>query len=338
MLNETRKKFIAFQERIASLNGVPSADTKFTVAPSVQQTVETKIQESSDFLRTINIVPVQELTGELLGMGVDGPLASRTDTTQADRATRDPQALDSRTYTCKQTNSDWHRRYAVIDMWAKFPDFETRLRNAIIEREALDRMLIGFRGVSAAATTNLGANPLLQDVNIGWLQHLRLEAPQRVLSDGPSTGANAVKVGAAGADYRSLDSLVYDAVQLLDPIYREDPGLRVYVGRELLHDKYFSLLDSALNADAVNTLAVNALLAEKKLGGIQAATAPYMIPNGVFITNPSNLSIYYQDGKRRRMVIDNPKRDRIENFSSSNDAYVIEELGAAALVENIVQV
>ncbi|NAJ34909.1 capsid protein, partial [Escherichia coli] len=34
-------------------------------------------------------------------------------------------------------------------------------------------------------------------------------------------------------------------------------------------------------------------------------------------------------------VIDNPKRDRIENFESVNEAYVVEDYRCAALVENI---
>ncbi|MHB0564152.1 P2 family phage major capsid protein, partial [Escherichia coli] len=36
-----------------------------------------------------------------------------------------------------------------------------------------------------------------------------------------------------------------------------------------------------------------------------------------------------------RSVIDNPKRDRIENFESVNEAYVVEDYRCAALVENI---
>jgi len=34
--------------------------------------------------------------------------------------------------------------------------------------------------------------------------------------------------------------------------------------------------------------------------------------------------------------MDNAKRDRVENYESSNDAYVIEDLGCAAMAENIV--
>ena len=60
-----------------------------------------------------------------------------------------------------------------------------------------------------------------------------------------------------------------------------------------------------------------------------------MKPNAILVTSLKNLSIYYQDGSRRRAVIDNPKRDRIETFESSNDAFVIEDLGKACLIENI---
>ena len=53
------------------------------------------------------------------------------------------------------------------------------------------------------------------------------------------------------------------------------------------------------------------------------------------VTRLDNLSRYYQEGARRRSVIDNPKRDQIENYESSNDAYVIEDYGMAAVSENI---
>ena len=43
----------------------------------------------------------------------------------------------------------------------------------------------------------------------------------------------------------------------------------------------------------------------------------------------------WQEGTRRRTVVDNAKRDRIENFESVNESYVIEDLGCAAMAENI---
>ncbi|MOA60462.1 Phage major capsid protein, P2 family [compost metagenome] len=53
------------------------------------------------------------------------------------------------------------------------------------------------------------------------------------------------------------------------------------------------------------------------------------------MTRLDNLSIYWQEGTRRRTVVDNAKRDRIENFESVNESYVIEDLGCAAMAENI---
>ena len=57
--------------------------------------------------------------------------------------------------------------------------------------------------------------------------------------------------------------------------------------------------------------------------------------NAILITRLDNLSLYWQEGARRRNVIDNPKRDRVENYESSNDAYVIEDYDGIALIENI---
>lgn len=332
MRNDTRHLFNQYLERQAQLNSVPDATAKFNVVPSVQQTLENKIQESSEFLGSINIMGVDELKGDKLGLGISGPIASRTDTTAGDRQTRDLHTLDETGYECKQTNYDTHLRYNTIDAWAKFKDFQTRITNAIIQRAALDRMLIGFTGTSAAAATNIATNPLLQDVNIGWLEHIRLDAAIRVLDDGASVGTD-IKVG-AGGDYKNLDALVYDAFNtLLDPWYRNDPGLVAVVGRNLMHDKLFPLVS---DQDApTEQLAADIVRSQRRLGGLPGVTVPYFPDNTVLVTRLDNLSIYFQNGARRRAVIDNPKRDRIEHYESSNDAYVIEDYGMCALIENI---
>ncbi len=332
MRNDTRVLFNQYLERQSQLNGVGSAAEKFTVEPSVQQTLETKIQESSAFLGQINIMGVDELKGDKLGLGVSGPIASRTNTTTHDRATKDVHTLDERGYECKQTNYDTHVRYNTLDSWAKFKDFQTRLRGAIVMRCALDRMLIGFRGTSAAAATNIGTYPLLQDVNIGWLQHIRTDAAARVMDEGGDEEGK-VTYGPTG-DYKNLDGLVYDAHKtLLDPWYRDDPGLVAIVGRDLLHDKLFPLVN---NQDApTEMLAADIVRSQLRLGGLPAATVPFFPDGTVLITRFDNLSIYYQRGARRRAVIDNPKRDRIEHYESSNDAYVVEDYGLCALIENI---
>ena len=88
MLLNTRKKYNAAMVQLASVNGVETVNTQFNVLPSVQQKLETKIQESSAFLGLINVFLVEQMSGERIGMGISGPIASRTNTDVEDRQTK----------------------------------------------------------------------------------------------------------------------------------------------------------------------------------------------------------------------------------------------------------
>jgi P2 family phage major capsid protein len=335
MKNSTRLLYAAYIAQVAALSGVASATEKFSVDPTIQQTLESKMTESTDFLGRINVVGVAEQQGEKLGLGIGGPVAGTTNTAVADRATTDLSTLDANGYYCTQTNFDTHLKYSKLDAWAKFPDFQPRIRDAILTRQALDRIMIGFNGTSRAATSNKVANPLLQDVNKGWLQKYREFAPERVM-DEVVEESGLIKIGAgAGDDYNNLDALVIDMIDnLIDPWYQEDTGLVALIGRGLLADKYFPLVNTT--QDPSEQLAAQVIISQKRIGGIPAVSVPYFPAGKILVTRFDNLSLYWQEGARRRAVIDNPKRDQIENYESSNDAYVVEDYGCGALAENIV--
>ncbi len=251
MRNDTRTHFNNFAAQVAKLNGVPDATQKSAVDPTIQQRLEKRIQESSDFLSRINMVGVDELKGEKLALGVTGPIAARTNVNNQDRKTRDLTTLDAQGYECRMTEFDTHLGYAKLDAWAKFPNFQAMVRDVIVRQQALDRMMIGFNGTSAATQTDPVANPYLEDVNIGWLQHYRTQSPARVMTGGKTNGKvlidptpNASEPGIVG-DYATLDALVYDVVNsLIAPWFRRLPGLVVILGRNLMSDKYFPLLTS----------------------------------------------------------------------------------------------
>jgi len=347
MRNETRVLFNQYTGQIAALNGVAAAVQKFTVAASVQQKIENLMQESSAFLKQVNIVGVVEKSGQKLGLGIGAPVASTTNTALQARAPRDlteVSLVDE--YECTQTNYDTFIPYAKLDSWAKFSDFQTRIRDLIIQRQALDRILIGFNGTHRAATSNPTTYPLLQDVNIGWIQKIRINSPQRVLSEGTKV-ADKIRIGknidalnedgsnhVGTCDYANLDALVYDLVNnFVDPWYQEDTQLVVICGRSLLSDKYFPLVNN--NNAPSEKVAADTIISQKRMGGLQAVRVPGFPDNALLVTRLDNLSIYFQEGARRRNIVDKSELDRIENYESSNDAFIVENYGMVAFAENI---
>ena len=71
MKKNTRFAFNAYLQQLARLNGVAVEDlsSKFTVEPSVQQTLEDQIQQSAAFLTLINVTPVTEAVRSVAGAG-----------------------------------------------------------------------------------------------------------------------------------------------------------------------------------------------------------------------------------------------------------------------------
>lgn len=327
----TRKKYNKAMTELANLNGVETVTQKFNVTPSVQQKLKEKLQESSEFLKQINIFIIEQQAGEAIGMSISRPIASRTNTNNSDRQTKDPTSLDNRGYFCRKTDFDTSIKYQKLDQWAKFKNFYPMFRGLILKRQALDRIMIGFNGTSIAADTDIVANPKLQDVNKGWPQKMREENPSRVMKSGAVQ--NKITIGKTG-DYKNLDALVMNIVdEMIDEVHQDNPDLVVMCNRKTVSDKYFPLV----NKDQPNTekLAADMIISQKRMGNLPVYSVPFFPEGIILVTTFDNLSIYMQEGAMRRIVIDNPKRDQIENYESSNEDYYIEDLGLACMAENI---
>ncbi|HDU2637606.1 TPA: phage major capsid protein, P2 family [Yersinia enterocolitica] len=340
MRNETRDKWDEYLSAQARLNSLPldRVTKQFTVAPAVAQTLENKIQEASDLLKRINVHIVPEQEGQRVGIGVSSPIASRNTSNTVRREPNSPETIeDNGTYRCEQTNSDTYISYARLDAWAGKRDFKNRVTNQIILRRALDRIMVGFNGLTVAAKSDFATNPLLQDVNIGWLQKYRLFAPQRVMGDvSVSTRDEENKLITKGA-YGNLDALAFDAVNsLIDPWYQEDTGLIVICGRKLLADKYFPVLNTVSGSNPhTEALAGQMLVSQKQIGGMQTYRAPHFPANAMMITTFENLSIYVQGGTHRRTIKEEPEFNRVTTYESDNEAFCIEDYGLGCLIEGI---
>ncbi|MGG2018885.1 phage major capsid protein, P2 family [Pseudomonas sp. S8] len=325
------KMYAEMQLAIAETYGVELASKMFSVEPSIAQELNEAITAKSDFLQRINVLPVTEIKGEKIFLGVSGPVTGRTNTKTTDREAKDASALDNSTYELSSTESDVGMPYAKIDAWAKFPDFHQKYSAAVQKQIALDRIMVGFHGVKAAEQTDIEAYPMLQDVNKGWLQQLREQAPQQVLKEGNTPGK--VTIGPSG-DYANLDALVHDTKQMVDERLRDGGDLVAIIGSDLLAaDKgklYAKQGDTPTEKERIEDAQIIATY-----GGLPSFSVPFFPVNGVLVTSWDNLSIYFQDSSWRKQTVDNPKRSRVEDYNSRNEGYVIEQLEKIALTENV---
>ncbi|MBI0277279.1 phage major capsid protein, P2 family [Hafnia alvei] len=338
MQNKTRDLLEQYISRQAQLNGVSANHVTqgFTITPSVEQVLENKKQQSADLLQKINVAPVSLQTGQKLGLGVTGPVSSINTSTTVRRTPTDVSTLDENDYACQQVNVDTFVPYAKLDMWAEFPDFQKRLTDQIVQRSALDTIMIGFNGTSRANPSDPATNPLLQDCGVGWLQRIRETAPQRVMS-----GVTISSLGSDGkiirGTYNNIDGAVTDAKNsLLDPWYQRAGDLVVICSSTLVSDRELAVLNylSATNPNS-EALAGQLIAARQSIASLPTYIAPY-IPDGCVLVTPfKNLSIYWQKGTHRRRVADEPQYNRIATYESVNYDFVVEDFGAACLLDGL---
>jgi len=323
----TRIALQQYTQQIATINGAENFATTIEVQPARQQTLIERYQEVTDFLKRINIVTVQQATGDKLGLGNDQRVASNTDTRiQPRRPTPIGNLEHIDDYVCTQTDYDVAYLWAVIDQWGTFPDFQKRLQNLAIKLVAQDKQMIGFNGTHRAKTTNKTLYPKLQDVNVGWLEKIRAFAPERHIDE--------LVIGAS-KEFKNLDALVEMAVNdLIAEQFRDNSDLVVITSRGLVTDKYQNLINQTLAP--TEQAAANALYQKKQLGTLPVDTPAYFPANGLLITSYDNLSIYQQRGSMRRFIKDEPEWNRTSDYQSVNESFVVEDYDKCAFIENLV--
>ncbi len=328
MRRATQEKFNLMLAAMALAYGVETARNSFAATEPMAQKLNDAVQESDAFLSQISLIPVDDKKGEILDMQIHSTIAGRTDTTgAAEREAQYAGAPDGRQYECEQTNFDAGITYALLDAWARYKNFRQRYMKAVYRRISLDRIMIGIYGTSVAATTDRAANPLLEDVNKGWLYDLETNMPANFLTEVvPASGV--INIGATG-DYKNVDHLVYDLGTLI-PKEHLTGGEVAIVGKGLVtHDMNKVLSEHA----ETPTEKVNFQILGHSYGGYKSVLVPQFPDNGLLITDPKNLQIYLQRSSLRRQAEDQSKKNRIVDYISQNEAYMIGNLNAAAAIK-----
>lgn len=299
----------------------------YAATPSTAQSIYNKIiEDGNPFLAMINILPVTEMVGDKIGMSLSGKVASRTDTSAAgERTPKHLNALDTKGYSLSATEFDVALKYALIDAWAKFPDFAARYMQLVRQAIGNDMLTVGWLGTSIAADT-VAAD--LSDVNKGWLQLIRefSAGSQHILG-----AAGSVTLGSA--TFKNLDVLAKEAKDLLPVYHRERDDLVLLAGSNVLsyqEDTYFEL-----NGNTPTEKAMLSGRITKSYASLPTIVPAFFPADSILVTPLSNLSIYFQDSSVRRTQKDKPEKNEVQDFNSVNQGYVVEDEEMTAFIEGI---
>ena len=218
-MNQTKLSFAiaAMISEVAAAQGISKEQVSngYTIAPTAVQTMYDEIAQNTELLQKINLRPKTEKVGEVIGLS-SGLIGSNTDTTGAgkERKPKPIHNLTGRKYTLEKTNFDAALRYDEIDQWAHLTDFPKHINKKIAESIALSLVTIGMNGTSRAADSDASLNAMLQDVAKGWLQKMREENKSRCIGT-TGTSTASVPYGPGATDYKNLDAVVTDALNVM---------------------------------------------------------------------------------------------------------------------------
>lgn len=329
----------------AMMAGLPSTKQKLTpgkitnIAPTVAQTIETKVMQTNSFLSAVNNVAVREVKGQILAFGVPKTVTRRTRNANSDGTLRrpsDPTALVARDYECHEVEYDNVISWDKIDAWAHLPDFYKRFRAQVLFAQARDRLMMMWHGQKVAAQSDPDAYPNLEDINEGFFQFMINELPENVLGLKPDGTVDAIKIDAeaADADFKNMDALVYHLrYEMLHKLFRNRSNLRVLVGDELMVRENTTLLGSSTINQATERAATGLLLNNRSFGRTDVTESDEFPLRGVFLSELGNLSRYWQaDSYRRKVAEDDHLHKGIIDFTFVREDYVIEAAEGCACV------
>lgn len=329
-LNATAQKGLnAFFKNQAELNNVSfefvSEGNLFSVVPTVEYRWITGLQDASPFLKRITVTTCDEMVVNDLGYEEGGIISGRTNTDKNDRKTKNLGSVKGVEYKCVVIDHDTHIKFKDLNKWS------TNDRKKFLERitdrrrtsKANDIVMIGWHGVRAADETDSEANPLGQDVAVGWLQHVRKNKPENAIKD-------AITIG-KGGDYENLDALVIGLTAQIPLHKRKD--LVVLASSELVDVRSMGLAEKA---DVSETAGKKVGLAAKYTSNGDEILTPNFFPEKTVIVTPlANLHHLTKEGSTNIHPNVNSARSQLELFNQSLETYAIGDYEEIIMAENV---
>ena len=327
MRTDTRIEFNAYCDAVCKLNGVASVEHKFEASAPVQQRINKAVYEDVAFLSRIQHIGTDTLKTEPISVRFPDMVGGRTDTSgDGERTGIAIENPDSIFVELFQHNYDVKITYKQLDTWRSL-GIPKKWAEALIHSIAMTRLMVGFNGQSAAATTNRVANPLGQDINIGWLKFIATHAPENFMTEAVAASGK-IQVGDAG-NFRNLNHLVHSVYDIIESKYRSKDMVAI-IGTDLVsYDvnlRFEKWGDRPTEQGQIMNL-------EKRYGNLNSVIVPGFPEKGLLVTELENLQHYTQNGSARRHIKETPEKDCVMDFNSMNEGYGLEEVKAAAAID-----
>lgn len=318
---------------LAKAYSVVTTTKFFSVSGPKEVKLREAILESSDMLQKINMVDVQQVKGETVAIGSDRLSTGRKNNA---RFAGSEVEIDGYEYELSPTDTvvqiSWQKAapWVNADGGKKFNKLLTSYAN---KQTASDILRIGWNGTHHAKDTDPVEYPKGQDVNEGWHARVKRLAPDNIVVE--DDGAEIYfdpegKVDGSGnklSTYQTLDAMASDLKNNnISEEFQDAEGLVVLVGRDLVAAAEYRLYTEA--DKPTEQIAAQQLV--KSIAGMPAYVPGYFPGKRMVITKFDNLSVYTQEGTRRRKVKDNDDKGQIESFYWRFEGYVVEELGLYA--------
>lgn len=344
----TEDRFRAIQARIAQAyhgdkNKIASVEKPFYInkgkapegfTPATETTLNRDMQDFSGFLQMVNVMPRTQQKGGSLTIGSQGRNTRSNNTYEGDsRRVGKPKDSTLNQYEMVKAHSDYMLHDDDIDAMSEYEGWEDEYRAGFMETMANDRIIIGWHGEEHALTSDMTANPLLQDVNIGWNTLLEQRAPEQVMTH------DVLKIGSNEGDhYKNVDHLIQDLYQGI-PLHRRKPGMTASLSETIMGfsegNYYREKAGTPSEKQHIDSKVITGTY-----GGLEAIPAPYMRQTGIFITplarngaRRSNLSIYWQKNSWRRSAEYVAEKESSVDWNARREAYHIEDLKAAVALK-----
>lgn len=297
----------------------------FSVVPSVEHRWISGVQSAHPFLQRITLEPCDEMIVNDLNYNAGGIVSGRTNTNTTDRKTKSLGTVKGVKYECVVIDHDTHIKFSELNRWSmndrkKFLENITDRRRA---SKANDVLMIGWHGIEAVEETDPTSNPMGQDVAVGWLQHVRTNKPENVLTDSITIGK--------GGTYPNLDALEIALVAQIPMQKRK--GLVCLASADLVDARSMGLAEESDVTEKAGKLPG---LAAKYLANGREVLSPDFFPEKtVIVTNLKNLHHLTKKGSTNITPEVNNRRSQFELFNQALETYAVGDYEQIIIAENV---